>query len=484
MKSIRGQLTIRLLVGGALLLGAAGALLDWQIRRALLAQFDTALGITAQSLTLFIEQKLAGPKVEREGATQAPFVESDGDEAFLLRTSEGEEIQRSRSLGDETLPLRAGSLEAPLFFDATLRDGRTMRCAGLRFQPEIARKAREVNAEGIEVVLVVARDRAPLEATVAAIRGALLLTGLGTLAALVLMVRFGVRGGLTPLARLGESVATVDEGSLGTRFPSGQLPVELQPIVGRLNDLLARIESAFEREQRFTAAAAHELRTPLAELRALADVNVMAPGETEGEREESWRDALAITRRMESLMLRLLDLTRSEDSASILQRERVELVEAVAGAWHPWACRAAERGRTIALTLPDGLTVHTDRALLGIILGNLCGNAAEHAPPGSALRVSGSNGEGDVTLHFRSPAGDLNHAEVGHFFERFWRKDQARTGGRHHGLGLSLAAEFARLLGGSLTAQLAGDELEFTLRLPTGEGYSSVGNRISKPVSM
>ena len=137
-------------------------------------------------------------------------------------------------------------------------------------------------------------------------------------------------------------MATVDAGSLATRFQVASLPAELQPIVVRLNELLARLESAFARQRRFTATAAHELRTPLTELRALAEVNLTTPGNAT-ENEQSWRDALETTLRMESLALRLLDLTRAEDGALVLQCSTVSLAQAFAAAWRPWSGRAAER---------------------------------------------------------------------------------------------------------------------------------------------
>ena len=293
-----------------------------------------------------------------------------------------------------------------------------------------------------------------------------MLVGAGALAALAGLVRFGVRGGLAPLDRLGEAVAGVDAGSLATRFEIGPLPVELQPIAKRLNELLARLESAFAREKRFTATAAHELRTPLAELRSLAEVNLMTPA-SEAERAESWRDALAATRRMEALAVRLLELTRCEDPARLIHREPVALTDAVAEAWRPWAARAGERGVFLELDLPADLEARTDAAVLAIVLENLCGNGAEHAPTGTAVAVAGAREPDSVTLRIRNRAGTLTAADVPHLFERFWRKDGARTAGQHHGLGLALAAEFAAVIGGDLSAKLDGDGcVEFALRLP------------------
>ena len=295
----------------------------------------------------------------------------------------------------------------------------------------------------------------------------LLLLGAGALTVLSGLVYLGVRGGLAPLDRLGATrVSAVDADSLGTRFPIEPLPGELQPIVSRLNDLFGRLESAFQRERRFTATAAHELRTPLAELRALAEVNLNTPA-TEDENTQSWRDALDTTLRMESLALRLLDLARAEDPAMIKRRTSVSLTHAFDEAWRPWAGCAAARGLRVRANFQEGLTAKTDPTLLAVVLGNLCGNAATHAPAGTPIAVQGHRATEGVTLAFRNRSEDLTAEDVPHLFERFWRKDGARGNGQHHGLGLALAAEFAELLEGRLSARLLpSDEVEFILWLP------------------
>jgi signal transduction histidine kinase len=171
---------------------------------------------------------------------------------------------------------------------------------------------------------------------------------------------------------------------------------------------------------------------------------------------------------MEFLALRLLDLARAENSALVLQRTSVSLTHAIAAAWQPWAGRAAERGIVPRIAIASELTAHTDPALFAIILGNLCGNLVEHAPAGTPVSVSGNNGAEGITLLFRNQAEELTEADLPHLFERFWRKDCVRSDGRHHGLGLSLAAEFASVLDGTLTAKMIeSGEIEFTLCLPS-----------------
>ena len=470
MKTLRGQLTLRLVIVGALLLGAAGFALHWQVKRALSAEFDAGLRSILQTVATLTEE-LPGGKIEidvvHESAPQ--FQRERGGDVFLLRAGDGREIQRSRSLDDAALPSVGGSPGQPGFLDATLPDGRVLRLAGAHFFPAVEDGER---LSETKVALVVGRDRAPMEHSLAMLRAALFIIGASALALLAAATAWGVNSGLAPVRRLRDEVCAVDAGKLDARFDAGALPVELQPVAANLNELLARLQAAFDRERRFTGTAAHELRTPIAELRTLAEVNLKTPA-TEAEQAESWRDVLTTTRRMESLAAQLLDLARTEGAGAVVQRVSVDVAKAVGDAWKQVASRAASRGVEIENALPNSLAVQSDPTLLRVVLGNICGNAAEHAPEGTQVRVSAGTETGSVLVHFRNRADSLTAEDLPHLFERFWRKDAACSDARHHGLGLALAKEFAALIGCELSARLfpaATDlktqEIQFTLKLP------------------
>ena len=208
MKSLRGQLTLRLLLGGALLFGTTGVALHWRLRAALTLEFGTSLRTTLQTLVTHTDQKAGGVKIEKGGATLPQFDEPDDSDVFLLSAADGAEIQRSRSLGLAPLPARAGPPGTTVFFNTTLPGGRALRCAALRLVPPMAKKAREQNMPEVEVVLTVGRDRGPLDRTLDVLQVALALIGA------MVLVRWGVRGGLAPLERLGVTVSRLDAASL------------------------------------------------------------------------------------------------------------------------------------------------------------------------------------------------------------------------------------------------------------------------------
>src|ERR1700683_4484395 len=136
-----------------------------------------------------------------------------------------------------------------------------------------------------------------------------------------------VRRGLRPLRQLGTEADGIDAGSLDHRFSREELPRELVPIAQQFNSLLERIDEAFVRERRFTSDAAHELRTPIAELRRLAEVALKWPDRSEAER--NYRDVWEVAEHMESLVATLLAIARCRAGTAAVSLQPVDLTGVV-----------------------------------------------------------------------------------------------------------------------------------------------------------
>jgi two-component system sensor histidine kinase QseC len=272
-----------------------------------------------------------------------------------------------------------------------------------------------------------------------------------------------LREGLAPLERLGERAAAINSDSLDTRFSVTGLPAELQPIASRLNDLLGRIEESFERERRFSSDLAHELRTPLAELRSLVECSLQWP-ETRDPAEP--REILAISGQMEGIVAHLLALARGEAGQLPVKVEELSLDRAVGERWSRLAEGAAARGLTADLDLTP-TWVSADPTLLRSIIDNVLENAVAYSARPAVLRISVGTREGRGFFAAQNPAPNLAPADLPRLFERFWRKEAARSDGQHVGLGLPLARVFAQAMGWTLTAALSGvDALMITLAPP------------------
>jgi signal transduction histidine kinase len=302
-----------------------------------------------------------------------------------------------------------------------------------------------------EMDVIVARSRTEIDQTLALLLGGISFTGLVAALASTLLIRLALQSGLTPLRRVGEQARTIDASSLQARFPTQEMPIELRPIADALNGLLGRIESSFERERRFSADLAHELRTPVAELKSMAEVAMKWPEQADP---ENYVDVRDISDQMQATIENLLMLARLEKGTADGDLKEVALGEFVRSVWQPFVGLAKKRELDLKFEIAADRTVEIDDKLLRLILSNLLSNAAEYAPQGSAVEC---RSEGDTILSVRNPAGNVTREELPHVFERLWRHDQSRTDATHSGLGLSLAKSCAEALQLELTAVIDGE---------------------------
>jgi len=464
LKSLLGVILLTLTVGlGGVYLAARGALFR---------QFDDALQVKARAISTLTRWTADGIQLDFSDRFLPGFEDSRPRDFFVVRDAQGREIARSESLlPGQRLPSLDGTLDRPGLANFTLPDGRPGRGIGYRFPPVSVGPAAPVADElAPQVQIVVASDRDSLDDALEAlgwIYGGMtvLLVGLTVWAVPSLLKR-----GLRPLNQLGEQASRIDAGSLAFRFGTDDLPAELRPIVVRWNDLLARLEQSFARERRFSADLAHEFRVPLAELRTMAECALRWPEARDPEFE---KDSLAIARQMERIVVQLLALARAEKGQQGAKPERIQLPPLVETCWRPFAKRAAERGLKVDLDLgeTDGLA---DPGLLRSIVTNLCENAVDYASAGGSLSLSVGCETGKAVIRVANDAGELGEEDVPHLFERLWRKDAARSGDGHAGIGLSLAREFAQAMGWSLTAQWEKEgRLVMALEGPVASGSES-----------
>ena len=443
MKTIRQQLTRKLLWSVGLILVAGGAGVYLCARTALVAQLDAALQAKAQAITTLTEQKGQRLEIEFSDEHMRGF-DAGGRDFFELWQSGEKPVERSRSLGDAHLPLRHGTMETPQFWNLILPNGQPGRAVGFQFHPQQSdENDNSVAASPFEAILVVATTRAELDRTLTTLQLVLAGSGLLILMATVLVVPRVLRRELTPLQRLADEAAGMDGSSLAARFHAEGLPGELTPITARLNELLARLEAAFERERRFSSDVAHELRTPVAELRSLAELAIKLPDTRAADADH---ETLAIALHLEAMLKHLLALARGERGELSAQRTRVALPPLVQDVCDQFKTKAAARQLTLNCSVQATGEVFTDAALLRSILANLLENAVDYAPPGDRVDVEANGGENGFTLRVMNTAENLAERDLPNLFERFWRKDAARSPDGHTGLGLSIARVFAQAI--------------------------------------
>jgi heavy metal sensor kinase len=297
-----------------------------------------------------------------------------------------------------------------------------------------------------------------------------LLAGVG---AGVLLV--GMAGGwllvdraLRPIAAMSATAEAISASNLSQRIDVALTESELGPLARVLNNMLDRLEAAFEQQKRFTADASHELRTPLAVICSQAELALAR--ERSG---DEYRQALATTagaaQRMRTLVNGLLTLARAD--AGMLQLERAPFdlkvcVEECAGMVRPLA---EERGITIHLDLAD-VEWSGDVQRIAQVVTNLLSNAIRYNRDGGEVRVTLREEAGGVALAVADTGIGIPREEIGSIFKRFYRVDKARSremGGT--GLGLAICRSLIAAHGGTIEcASALGEGSIFTVRLPRG----------------
>lgn len=287
------------------------------------------------------------------------------------------------------------------------------------------------------------RDRAALE-----VAGQTVLPLLVILPLLVLLVYFAVRGGLRPLDRLAGEVAARTPDNLAP-LSGRQVPTEARPLIAALNRLFGRVERALEQERRFTADAAHELRTPLAALKVQAQV-AMLSRDAAG-RDRALRQINSGVDRAGHLVEQMLRLARLDPQQRLEKPEPVSLQAAIRESIAIVEGAPSAAGSSIVAILPAvDLAVWGEAELLRIALRNLLDNARRYTRPGDQIRVTLEQAGGEVSISVRDRGPGIQESVAGRLGERFFRG--ADGGIEGSGLGLAITARIAELHGGRLRA--------------------------------
>jgi signal transduction histidine kinase len=269
---------------------------------------------------------------------------------------------------------------------------------------------------------------------------------------------------LGPVARASDAARSLAEGLLQTRLPVqsrdefGAWAASFNQMAEALEAKIADLQEAGERERRFTSDVAHELRTPLTAL--VGEASLLQEHLDQMPRDARRPAELLVgdVGRLRRLVEDLMEISRLDAGRESVRVEPVDvraLVEATVRA-RGWQGRVEVSG--------DGIVLDTDRRRLERVVGNLVGNAVEHAGRDVVVTVGADGGGAFVEVFDHGPG--IRPHDLPHLFERFYKADPSRTG-PGSGLGLSIALENVRLLGGDIRVESeVGAGTRFTVSLP------------------
>ena len=280
---------------------------------------------------------------------------------------------------------------------------------------------------------------------------------------------------LRPVERIINEVEAITDGrSLHRRLPVDPSGDELARLVSTLNAMMARLEYSFAALRRFTADASHELKTPLAVLRADVE-RAMSPRGATTEQMVALEEAMQEVARMTDLVDSLLTLARADEGRFDLHREPIHLEPLVREVFETAVILGEDAGLRVSMPIIEDATVMGDRPRLRQLFLNLITNAIKYTPKGGSVDVSLTRHDQVAAFSVRDSGIGISAADLPYVFERFWRADRVRSRSAERGgfgLGLAISQYIAQAHGGTLTATSRlgrGSTFVVTLPLATDE---------------
>jgi two-component system heavy metal sensor histidine kinase CusS len=250
-------------------------------------------------------------------------------------------------------------------------------------------------------------------------------------------------------------------------LPEGY-PFELASLASTFNQMLDRLEESFERISRFSADIAHDLRTPVNNIRGEAEV-ALARSRTAGEYREVIESFLEEAVRLSDLIGDLLFLARSESPLTHLRREPVDVSELLGGVQEYYEASAADGGVSLTTTVVDKPVIaELDRTLLQRAVGNLVSNALANTPPGGAVVMGTRADPSTICIEVSDTGVGIPAEALPKVFDRFFRVDSSRSqGSGGTGLGLAIVQSIVQLHGGNVQIwSQPGEGTRVTLHMP------------------
>lgn len=325
-----------------------------------------------------------------------------------------------------------------------------------------------VGGSSVTDTVQIAIDVSQQEALLARYRHRFYLILLGTLAIFPLVGYQIARRGIRPVREVATIARHITSTNLHERIQPEGYPSELASLATTFNKMLDGLEESFERISRFSADIAHDLRTPVNNIRGEAEV-ALARARTVDEYREVLGSCLEEAVRLSDLIGDLLFLARSESPLAHVHRENTNVGELLAGIREYYEAPAADRGVNLSTAVPsEPVIAQLDRTLMQRAVGNLVSNALAHTLPGKSVVLGASVEAAAVRIEVTDAGVGIPPEALPRVFDRFFRVDESRSqalGGT--GLGLAIVQSIMQLHGGNVEiASKVGQGTQVTLRVP------------------
>ncbi len=276
------------------------------------------------------------------------------------------------------------------------------------------------------------------------------------------------RRALAPVDQITHAARSIGAQDLSLRLAVPRASDELQRLVATLNEMLARLDTAFQRITQFTADASHELRTPVSVMRTNAEIALRKP-RSEAEYREALSRILDESEKVSRMIEQLLLLARADSTAGLLPMTRSDLAIAFENACREARVLAEAKNVNFqASSPPTSLWVQGDAASLERLFMILLDNAVKYTPTDGRVDVRLGSDDGFAVADIRDTGAGIAPEHIAHVFDRFYRADRARSresGGT--GLGLAIGRWIAEAHRGEIRVESdVGKGSTFQVRIP------------------
>lgn len=282
---------------------------------------------------------------------------------------------------------------------------------------------------------------------------------------------FAASRGLRPLRIMRERTAKVTANKLDQRLPLESVPPELADLAQSLNQMLARLEEAFQRLSDFSSDLAHELRTPISNLMTQTQVSLSQARDAQSYREILESNAEEYSR-LARMIADMLFLAKAENDLSLANVEAVDIVRELRDLFEFYEALADEKTIRFDLQIEQSnatnWVIRGDRLMLRRALSNILSNALRYTPEGNSIQVHLQQQSSCIELKICNPGITIPAHHLSRLFERFYRADHARQHADGEGSGLGLAIVKAIIDGhrGQISASSENQLTCFTIHLP------------------
>ncbi|MCU0510222.1 MAG: cell wall metabolism sensor histidine kinase WalK [Anaerolineae bacterium] len=450
-----GLLALTLLLLGILIYSVVGRILIVNLQERLVAQAEDVIAVIQQENDPMAVMLSARAKLPTS-------IDAFGSQYFVqIVQLNGRVAQLSENLRGQRLPVPSVLLQ-------NLEAGRprymTVQAGDVRLH--VASMPIPIGNQVVGVVEVAAL-MANIDDALAVVRRALLF---GSVLALIFAAVGGsilARAALQPIKNVTETAQQITGTSdLSQRIPMGAVNDEVGQLTATVNDMLGRLETSFDTQQRLVADVSHELRTPLTTIQGNLDLLRRGAADDPTMRNESLAAIGNETARMRRLVNDLLLLAQA-DAGLQLQLQPVELDTLILDVYRQGQVISQNTGVRVRLGTEDQAVVLGDADRLRQLLLNLVDNAIKYTPSGGDVTLTLKREAGWVLVSVADTGCGIPEEDLPHIFERFYRADRSRARPGGAGLGLSIAKWVAEAHGGELEVESeVGQGTVFTLYLP------------------